>query len=206
MSCVLSSQLSSESSSNPTSMTSRLSQNEWIQQAIDILQEGWLSLLAALIKVLDLLEKDFSAYRGGFYACMRDQPTRKLAKLLDKIWSDSWGHSQILTWVEPHMLSHVTQRVSDKMDGIKDSLWGKISSITWDMLINWDMTLIIEAITQHVPLLMEILHGGAQTGCANRVNTQKDYSTVHSDLTPCIHFLIHVSPPQACQVIVMWVS
>ena len=71
------------------------------------------------------------------------------------------------------------------------------------MLINWDMTLIIEAITQHVPLLMEILHGGAQTGCTNRVNTQKDYSTVHSDLTPCIHFLIHVSPPQAFQVMIM---
>ena len=184
-------------------MTSRLSQNERIQQAIDILQEGRLSLLTVLIKVLDLLKKDFSAYRGGFYACTKDQPTRKLAKLLDKIWSDSWGHSQILTWMEPHMLSHVTQRVSDEMDGIKDSLWGKISSITWDMLINWDMTLIIEAITQHVPLLTEILHGGAQTG---RVNTQKDYSTVRSDLTPCICFLIHVSPPQACQVIVMWAS
>ena len=181
-------------------MTSRLSPNERIQRAINILQEGQLSFLTALIKVLDPSEKDFSAYRGGFYVCTKDQPTGKLAKLLDKIWSDSRGRSQILAWMEPQMLSHVTQRVSDEMDGVKDSLRGKISAITRDALINWDMTSIAEVIIQHAPLVTEILHSGAQTDRANRVNTQKDYSTVCSGMVICIRFLMRAFPLQACQV------
>ena len=153
MSRTLSSRLCSESSSNPACschMTSRLSPNERIQRAIDILQEGRLSLLTALIKVLD---PSFSAYHGGFYACTKDRPTGKLANLLDKIWSNSQGRSQILAWMELQMLSLVMQRVSDEMDGVKNSLQGKISSITRNALINWDMTSITEAIAQHAPLL-----------------------------------------------------
>ena len=126
MSRTSSSRSCSELSSNPACSchtTSRLSPNEQIQRAIDILQEGQLSLLMALIKVLNPSEKNFSAYRGGFYVCMKDWPTGKLANLLDKIWSDSQGRSQILAWMEPQM-------VSDEMDGIKNSLRGKISSIT----------------------------------------------------------------------------
>ena len=125
MSCTSSSRSCSESSSNPACSchtTSRLSPNERIQRAIDILQEGRLSLLTALIKVLDPSEKDFSAYHGGFYVCTKDRPTGKLANLLDKIWSDSRGRSQILAWMEPQMLSLVMQRVSNEMDRVKNSL------------------------------------------------------------------------------------
>ena len=105
--------------------------------------------------------------------------------------------------MEPQMLSLVMQRVSNEMDRVKNSLRGKISSITRNTLIDWDMASIAEAIAQHAPLLTGILHSGAQTDHANRVNTQKDYSTVCSDTIPLICFLIRASPHQACQVMIM---
>ncbi|KAF8128942.1 hypothetical protein EV363DRAFT_1169773, partial [Boletus edulis] len=44
------------------------------------LQRGQLSLLTALIKVLDPSEKVFATHREQFYACTKDQPTGKVAK------------------------------------------------------------------------------------------------------------------------------
>jgi hypothetical protein len=66
-----------------------------IVSAIDILQAGRLSLLTALITVLDPLEKDFPAIRDQFYACTKGQPTGKLGKLLDVIYSHPRGHAQM---------------------------------------------------------------------------------------------------------------
>ena len=99
----LSSRSSGESSLNSTCnchATSRLSANERIQQAIDILQLSRLSLLTALIKVLDPSEKDFSVNHARFYACPKDQLTGKLGKLFDQIWGDSQGQSQLHAWME----------------------------------------------------------------------------------------------------------
>ena len=77
------------------------------------------------------------------------------------------------------MLSLVMQRVSNKMDRVKNSLRGKISSITQNTLIDWDMASITEAIAQHALLLTGILHSEAQTDRANRVNTQKEIGRAH---------------------------
>jgi len=177
-----SSRLSTESGSESACSchtTSRLSQNERIQEAIGILKHGRLSFLTALIKILDPSEESFSAYRAQLYASTKDQPTGKLAKLLDRIWDDPRGRSQLVSWMDPHATNQVTRRVSSEMDDIKGALQGRISSITPDALINWDMaSTITETIAKHAPVLTEILHAAAQTKRANRENTTKDCSTV----------------------------
>ena len=83
--------------------------------------------------------------------------------------------------MEPHAISHIARRVSDEMDYMKNVLQAKVSCITPDALIAWDMkSTISEPITQHTPVLMEILHVAAQTEHANRLNTLKDYSIICS--------------------------
>jgi hypothetical protein len=76
----------------------------------------------------------------------------------------------------------------------------KVSCITPDALIAWNMkSAISEPITQHAPILTEILRVAAQTERANRLNTLKDYSIVRSDI---ISIYMPPSRLQACQVMI----
>lgn len=80
----------------------------------------------ALIKVLDLSEKDFAMYRDRVYASPKDQPTGKLGRLLDIIHDDSHSRSQLLSWMEPHAIRQLMNKVHNGMDSIKESLRLKI--------------------------------------------------------------------------------
>ena len=67
------------------------------------------------------------------------------------------------------------------MDYMKNVLQAKVSCITPNALIAWDMkSTFSKPITQHASVLMEILCVAMQTECANRLNTLKDYSIVCS--------------------------
>ena len=55
--------MNSPSQTPPSGSKERVLQNDRIQRTIDILQDGQLLLLTALIKVLDPSEKNFAMYR-----------------------------------------------------------------------------------------------------------------------------------------------
>jgi len=171
--------MNSPSRTPPSGSKEHVSQNDRIQRTIDILQDGRLLLLTALIKVLDPSEKNFAMHRDRFYACPKDQPNGKVGRLLDKIYEDPRGHAQLLSWLDLHITTRVTQKVSDEMDDIKDNLRAHIAHIMPDFLENWDITLAIGgAITKHAPILSEILRSAAQTERAKRENTTKDCTIV----------------------------
>ncbi|KAH0827440.1 hypothetical protein J3R83DRAFT_4126 [Lanmaoa asiatica] len=190
------------STHNCNSPSLRMSSNEYIQRAMDILQQGRLSLLTALIKVLDPLEKDFAVYRNKVYACPKGQPTGKLGKLLDTIHDDPRGRSQLLSWMEPHGIKQLTKKVHDEMDTVKECLRLKITSITPELLATWDITSAVgETIRQHAPMLREVLYSAAQTERATRENTSKDCHIVgininlfFADSALISHSLVRVKP------------
>ena len=133
----------------------------------------------ALIKILDPSEKNLIMYRDRFYASLKNQPNGKLGKLLDAIYEDPQGHFQLLSWMDPHINTRVMQKVSNKMDGIKDDLRMRVASIAPNFLENWDITLTIDGvIAERALILSEILRSAAQIEWANRENTTKDCTTV----------------------------
>ena len=142
-----------------------------------ILQEGQLSPLMASIKILDSSEKNLAIYWDCFYTSLKNQSNRKLGKLLDAIYEDPCGHSQLFLRMDPHIITQVMQKFFDEMDGIKDNLWMRVSShgIMPNFLKKWGITLTIGGvIAECVP----ILNSAVQTEWVNRENTTKDCTTV----------------------------
>ncbi|KAF8138687.1 hypothetical protein EV363DRAFT_1521732 [Boletus edulis] len=93
-----------------------------------------------------------------FYACTKDQPTGKRAKLLDRINEDPRGRTQLFTWMDLRTIAWVTWKVFDEMDDIKDILRVKITDIIPDFLVNWDITSTIgEAILECAQVLTQVL-------------------------------------------------
>lgn len=150
----------------------QVSVNERIKRAIQILHLSRLSLVTALITVLDPSEQDFTLHRGKIYE------STKLHQLLDYIHDDLRGSVSLLTWMEPRSIDFVLRKVYSEMDSIKDDVRLEIDSMTPEFLGSWDIGPTIgAAMADRAPTLSKLLFSACQTTHASKENTT-DYKIV----------------------------
>jgi hypothetical protein len=130
----------------------RVSVNERIKRAMQVLHQSRLSLVTALITVLDPSQQDFAVFRSKVYK------SGKLHQLLDTIFNDTRGSSCLLGWMEPHAIESVLQKVYSEMDNVKEDVRLKIDSITPEFLASWDVgSTIGAAMANRAPTLSKLL-------------------------------------------------
>ena len=155
----------------------RVSVNGRIKRAMLVLHQSRLSLVTALIAVLDPSQQDFTIFRSKVYK------SGKLHWLLDTIFKDTWGSSSLLAWMEPRAIETVSQKVYNEMDNIKEDIQLKIDSITPEFLASWDVgSTIGAAMANHAPTLSKLLLSACQTTRACKENTVKDSKIVCIDI------------------------
>lgn len=153
----------------------RVSVNERIKRAMLVLHQSRLSLVTALIAVLDPSQQDFTIFRSKVYK------SGKLHRLLDTIFEDTRGSSSLLAWMEPRAIETVSQKVYNEMDNIKEDIQLKIDSITPEFLALWDVgSTIGTAMANHAPTstLSKLLPSACQTTRTCKENTVKDSKIV----------------------------
>ena len=94
----------------------QVSTNEWIKRAMRALPPSRLSLLAALVKVLDPSQQDFAIHQGELY-----ESSEKIHELLNIIFGDSVGSASLLAWMKPRSADHICRKVYNEMDKLKGS-------------------------------------------------------------------------------------
>ena len=142
-----------------------------------VLHQSRLSLVTALIAVLDPSQQDFTIFRSKVYK------SGKLHQLLDTIFKDARGSSSLLAWMEPCAIETVSQKVYNEMDNIKENVRLKIDSITPEFLASWDVgSTIGAAMANHAPTLSKLLLSACQTTRACKKNTVKDSKIVCIDI------------------------
>jgi len=155
----------------------RVSTNERIKRAMQVLHQSRLSLVTALVAVLDPSQQDFAVFRSKIYK------SEKLHQLLDTIFDDPQGSLCLLAWMEPHAIESVSHKVYSKMDNIKDEVRLKIDSITPEFLASWDVSSTIgAAMANHAPTLSKLLLSACQTTRSSKENTVKDSKIVCIDI------------------------
>jgi hypothetical protein len=162
----------------------RLSPDERIQRALEILRSGRLSVLDFMIKILDPQEPTYATHRDRLYAIPKSQTTGKLVKLLDLIYDDKRGREQITRWMEPHAVELMAKKVYQEMDTVKVSLRQPIDSVTPELLRNWDLNSMMDSVVKdRSPILHRTLQAASQTQTAEDNNKFKTSHTVGSCLT-----------------------
>ncbi|KAG0694680.1 hypothetical protein DFH29DRAFT_1006128 [Suillus ampliporus] len=125
----------------------RLSQHEHIKSAIKILQDRCISILDFMSTILDLSQLDFTVNCDQIYYSSKEEKENlkdkssqeKLEQVLDYMFANSQGCSQLLNWFHPHAVTYVCETVSTKMDAMKEDLQGMLDSITLKFLLTWDL-------------------------------------------------------------------
>lgn len=162
----------------------RLSPDERIQRALEILRAGRISVLDFMIKIFNPYEPAYAAHCDRLYTLPRAQTTGKLAKLLDHIYDDKRGQEQITQWMESHAVELVTKKVYQEMDTVKVALRQPIHSVTPELLRNWDLNSVMDGIVRGgSSTLHRILLAASQTQTAEENNKFKTSHTVGSYLT-----------------------
>jgi hypothetical protein len=100
----------------------RLSPDQRVQMALDVLRDGRIPVLDFIIKIFNPHEPAYAAHRDRLYTFPRGQTTGKLAKLLDVIYDDRRGREQIIQWMEPHAVQLMMEKVYQEMDAVKVAL------------------------------------------------------------------------------------
>lgn len=141
-----------------------------------------------MLKILDPSEASFAYNRDRIFNCSRQEktgvdvgkaPVGKLEKMLDCLFADSRGRTQMMEWFRPCIISSVSAVISQEMDAVKEVLRGTLDSITPEFLLTWDLNSTIQnAVISKAPVLNSILHRTAQTDRAKDKNKLKDCSTV----------------------------
>ncbi|KAG0701479.1 hypothetical protein DFH29DRAFT_926828 [Suillus ampliporus] len=150
--------------------SSRLSSTERIKAAVKILQDGHISILDFMLKILDPSEACFAYNCDRIFNCSRQEktsvdvgkpPMGKLEKMFDCLFADSRGRTRMMEWFRPEMDA------------------GHSTLITPEFLLTWDLNSTIQnAVVSKAPVLNSILHCAAQTDHAKYKNKLKDCSTV----------------------------
>ena len=132
-----------ESNNDPVD-NPQLTHEEWLQKVLKILQDGCISLLDFVLNILDDQNSKFSIHRNRFFM----NPSRKLGQLLDRLFEDKQSNLILLSWMEPHAIVLVSDKVAKEMDEIKGALEGKICMIAPESLLTWDINLVIGPLVQ----------------------------------------------------------
>ena len=131
-------------------------------------------MLDFVLDILNTRKAEFSTYWDRFFA----NPSGKLSKLLDCILEDRGGRAVLLSWMEPHAIDLILNKVAKEMDKVKVALEWKINTITPDSLLTWDVDSFIgPLIEKSAPVLGRLLLVAAQTKRAKE-NKIKSYTTV----------------------------
>ncbi|KAN0077244.1 hypothetical protein V8E55_011099 [Tylopilus felleus] len=81
-------------------------------------KDGCISLLDLILRILQLDKADFRTYQDRFF----ENPIGRLSKLLDYTFEDKEGHTVVLSWMKPHAIELVSDKVSMEMDVTKTVL------------------------------------------------------------------------------------
>ena len=156
----------------------RWTHDDRLRAVLKILRKGRISLLDFILYILQS-EPDKSdsiaTYRDRFF----DNPSSKLIKLLDCIIEDKQGYALVLSWMEPHAIRLVSDKVSKEMDAIKTALTWLINTTTPESLLTWNVDAFIgPLVDNNAPTLGRILQAAAQFKRAKEVNKIKSCTTV----------------------------
>ncbi|KAG1860373.1 hypothetical protein F4604DRAFT_1930285 [Suillus subluteus] len=123
---------SSTSSTDPMiTPSSRLSSTERIKAAVKILQDGHISVLNFMLKILDPSEACFAYNRNHIFNCSQQEktsvdvgkpPVGKLEKMFDGLFADSCGYTRMMEWFRPRVISLVSTIINQEMDVVKEIL------------------------------------------------------------------------------------
>ena len=156
----------------------RWTHDDWLRVVLKILRKGQISLLDFILYILQSKpDKSDSivTYQDHFF----DNPSSKLIKLLDCIIEDKQGYALVLSWMEPHAIRLVSDKVSKEMDAIKTALTWLINTTTPESLLTWNVDAFISPLVDNnAPTLGHILQAAAQCKRAKEVNKIKSCTTV----------------------------
>ena len=149
-----------------------------LRVVLKILRKGWISLLDFILYILQS-KPDKSdlivTYRDRFF----DNPSSKFIKLLDCIIEDKQGYALMLSWMEPHAIRLVSDKVSKEMDAIKTALTWSINTTTPESLLTWNIDMFISPLVDNnAPTLGRILQAATQCKHAKEVNKIKSCTTI----------------------------
>ena len=131
--------------------------NDQLWVVLKILQKGRISLLNFILYILQS-EPDKSDSNVTYWDRFFNNPSSKLIKLLDCIIEDKQGYALMLSWMEPHTIRLVSDKVSKEMDAIKTALTWSINTTTPESYLTWNVDVFIGLLVDNnAPTLGRIL-------------------------------------------------
>ncbi|KAI9567582.1 hypothetical protein HD554DRAFT_976976 [Boletus coccyginus] len=131
-----------------SSLSERLSRDERIQRALEILRVGRISVLGFMIKIFNPHEPAYAAHRDRLYTLPRAQTTGKLARFLDLLYDDKHDRGANHAMMEPHAVKLVTEKVYQEMDTAKVALRQPIDLITPESLRSWSLDSLMDSVVE----------------------------------------------------------
>ena len=138
----------------------RISQAQQVHNVLGGLRDGCLSLLDALLMVINPTSTEFSRHRAKIY----EGGGSKLRQVLDTIMSDEEGSGILVDWMRPYAIQQVCDTVKDEMEALGKDFCTSIPEITPTYIKEWTMekNIGIPANTR-APTLLQVIRSTVET-------------------------------------------
>ena len=140
-------------------------------------------MLNFFLDILNTRKAEFST--SSYQDCFFANPSGKLGKLLDCMLEDKGGCVVLLSWMEPHAVEFISNKITKEMDEVEVALKWKINTITPESLLTWDIDSFIGLLVEKsAPILSHLLQVAAQ------IKRAKENNKIKLCITVCMSILI----------------
>lgn len=175
------------SSTQESPISSRTSRATRFESVLKILRDGRMSPIDLMLEILDPSNAKYDWYRTGLFHTSPE----KVRNMLDLMMQHDRGSTVITDWLRPQVAEWACKEVYREMDAAKDALLlsGGVGDLTPEYLETWSQSNILGTASAEAPILLSILHAGAQTQKAREKNTKKTSHLVRHVYLSDIHRL-----------------
>jgi hypothetical protein len=143
-----------------TRRSPRISQAQRVHNALDDLRDGRLSLLDALLMVINPTSSKFSRHQAKIY----EGGGSKLRQVLDTIMSDEAGSDILVDWMRPYAIQQVCDTVKDEMEALGKDFCTSIPEITPTYIKEWTMEKNVGIpANARAPTLLQVIRSTVET-------------------------------------------
>ena len=142
-----------------------------VESVLDILRNARMGLLEFFSLVLEAPESSFAYYRSSFYS---EHSSNQLSHLFDLIWKDEKGHEALKTWMFPHALELICEKIHLEMEDTKPLLQMSTNDVTPEFIENFDIENIMEPAAKNTPVWTQILTAATESKeSVNKIKTSR---------------------------------
>ena len=142
-----------------------------VESVLDVLRNASMGLLEFLSLVLEAPESSFAYYRSSFYS---EHSSSRLSHLFNLIWKDEKGHEALKTWMFPHALKLICEKIHLEMEDTKPLLQMSTNDVTPEFIENFDVENIMEPAAKNTPVWTQILTAATESKeSLNKIKTSR---------------------------------